>query len=389
MKSCGLIVEYNPFHNGHRYHAEMARKQTGAEVVIAVMSGNFLQRGEPAILDKWQRANEALQNGVDLVIELPVEWAVQSADYFAKGAVRLLQDVGCDSLCFGTENTTQFDYESFGKFVWNNQHEIDQAFQNLADQKISYPQKMTEVFRTLLQDAQLDFSSPNHILGLSYAKENARYERPMALHPIKRKSAEYHEKEISDETIASATAIREAVAKKAEIQHVVPEVTAQDLLTKSTQTWDELWPYLRYKLLSTNATKLKEIYQMTEGLEIRLQEAAKQATNFHSFVSLVKTKRYTWTRIQRLACYVLLNITESEILAQQEKNYLHVLGFTEVGRQFLKETKQETTPIYSRIGRKEATEAKLLIRSDQIYCLANSQLTEQNFGRMPIQTKKK
>lgn len=88
MKSCGIIVEYNPFHNGHRYHVEMARKTTGAEVVIAVMSGNFLQRGEPAIIDKWHRANEALQNGVDLVVELPVEWAVQSADYFAKGAVK-------------------------------------------------------------------------------------------------------------------------------------------------------------------------------------------------------------------------------------------------------------------------------------------------------------
>ena len=384
MKSCGLIVEYNPFHNGHRYHAEMARKQTDAEVVIAVMSGNFLQRGEPAILDKWQRANEALQNGVDLVIELPAEWAVQSADYFAKGAVRLLQDLGCDSLCFGTENTTHFDYESFGKFVWDNQREIDQAFQNLADQKISYPQKMTEVFRTLLQDEQLDFASPNHILGLSYAKENARYERPMALHPIERKSAGYHEKEIADETIASATAIREAVARQAEIQHVVPEVTAHDLLTKPTQTWDELWPYLRYKLLSTHVTQLKEIYQMTEGLEVRLQEAAKQSTDFHSFVSLVKTKRYTWTRIQRLACYVLLNITESEIFAQQEKNYLHILGFTEAGRQFLKEKKQDISHVYSRIGKKEATEAQLLIRSDQIYCLANSQLIEQNFGRMPI-----
>ena len=95
MKSCGIIVEYNPFHNGHRYHVEMARKITGAEVVIAVMSGNFLQRGEPAIIDKWHRANEALQNGVDLVVELPVEWAVQSADYFAKGAVKILQTLDC------------------------------------------------------------------------------------------------------------------------------------------------------------------------------------------------------------------------------------------------------------------------------------------------------
>ena len=109
MKACGIIVEYNPFHNGHRYHADMARKQTGADVVIAVMSGNFLQRGEPAILDKWARANAALANGIDLVIELPIEWSVQSADYFARGAVRLLQKIGCDYLCFGTEGEQSFD----------------------------------------------------------------------------------------------------------------------------------------------------------------------------------------------------------------------------------------------------------------------------------------
>ncbi|MDU4833886.1 MAG: nucleotidyltransferase, partial [Enterococcus faecium] len=351
MKSCGIIVEYNPFHNGHRYHVEMARKTTGAEVVIAVMSGNFLQRGEPAIIDKWHRANEALQNGVDLVVELPVEWAVQSADYFAKGAVKILQTLDCYSLCFGTEEETSFDYSSFGRFVQENQDRIEEAFQELSDQTYSYPQKMTEVFRSLYPDITLDFSSPNHILGLSYAKENAKYVHPMELHPIRRKSAGYHEKIITDQRIASATAIRHALEEGKRIAGLVPLQTEEDLSICSLQTWESYWPYLRYRLLSSTLLELTDIYQMTEGIESRMKTAAATADSFEDFVSKVKTKRYTWTRIQRLSCYVLLNIKKQEIPVQQNKNYLRLLGFTDAGRRFLKEKKEIS--IYSRIGKKE------------------------------------
>ncbi|WP_165007059.1 MULTISPECIES: nucleotidyltransferase [unclassified Enterococcus] len=381
MKSCGIIVEYNPFHNGHRYHAQMARKETDAEIVIAVMSGNFLQRGEPALLDKWHRADAALQNGVDLVIELPVEWSVQSADYFAKGAVRLLQELSCDALCFGTEESQLFDYERFGRFVKENQQQINEAFHQLPNQAMSYPQKMTEVFRTLYPKISLDFSSPNHILGLSYAKENAEYDQPMALFPIRRKSADYHDETFSDQTIASATAIRKAISNGESVSAYVPLQTAADIASQSLQTWETYWPYLRYQLISSNLDSLKKIYQMTEGLEVRMQEAAKQADSFSEFVSLVKTKRYTWTRIQRLACYALLNIQTEELRVQQEKQYIRILGFTETGKRFLKEKKGIDS--YSRIGKKEAKNAKLLVRSDQIYQLGG-EIAEQNFGRPPL-----
>ena len=112
MEACGVIVEYNPFHNGHLYHLQQARAQSKAEVVVAVMSGNFLQRGEPAVIDKWKRAEAALANGADLVVELPFEWVVQSADYFAKGAVAILQSLKCTSLCFGTDSAVSIDYQA-------------------------------------------------------------------------------------------------------------------------------------------------------------------------------------------------------------------------------------------------------------------------------------
>ena len=109
MQACGIVVEYNPFHNGHEFHVQQARKASGADVVVAVMSGNFLQRGEPAIVDKWQRARAALENGVDLIVELPPAWSVQSADFFAKGAIRILQSLDCSFLCFGTDAPEPFD----------------------------------------------------------------------------------------------------------------------------------------------------------------------------------------------------------------------------------------------------------------------------------------
>ncbi|MEG0373136.1 MAG: nucleotidyltransferase family protein, partial [Enterococcus sp.] len=128
LQSCGIVVEYNPFHNGHKYHAQKARELSGADVVVAVMSGNFLQRGEPAITDKWSRAEAALKNGVDLVVELPFAWAVQSADYFAKGSIKLLQALNCDALCFGTDNQATFDYADYGRFFMEEQTAIEKFF---------------------------------------------------------------------------------------------------------------------------------------------------------------------------------------------------------------------------------------------------------------------
>lgn len=380
MKACGIIVEYNPFHNGHRYHANMARKQTGADVVIAVMSGNFLQRGEPAILDKWARAKAALCNGIDLVIELPIEWSVQSADYFARGAIRLLQKIGCDYLCFGTEGDHSFDYQVFGSFVQENQEKIDQTFFQLTDQTMSYPQKMTEVFNRLYPAMNLDFSSPNHMLGLSYAKENAQYDQPMQLVPIARKNAGYHDHELPEQSIASATAIRKALGEKKQIDQYVPIETAKFFHSVSIQTWETYWPLLHYRLLSSEMRELRSIYQMTEGIEVRFLKAAKEATTFTDFIALVKTKRYTWTRLQRLACYTLLNMKTEEVKRQQVPLYLNLLGSTKNGRAFLKEKRM--LPVFAKIGKQEAQIAHLLIRSDQIYQMAPG-VQEQNFGRRP------
>lgn len=386
MKSCGIIVEYNPFHNGHLYHAKKARELSGAEVVIAVMSGNFLQRGEPAIIDKWTRAKEALNHGIDLVIELPFAYAVQSADYFAAGGIKLLQALHCDGLCFGTDNQTEMDYEQFGDFVNKNQTEIDQTYQQIKNNGMSYPQQITEVFRRLYPQNGLDFSSPNHILGLSYAKENAAYEKPMTLYPLKREQAGYHDTNIY-QNFASATAIRKAVfsEKLDQIKQVLPEQVAIDLANSAAVSWEDYWTLLKYKLISSSITELQEIYQMKEGIEYRLQEAAKTSDSFQNFMEQAKTKRYTWTRLQRLATYILNNVKQQEIENSWNNSHLQVLGFTEQGQHFLREEKKNLAlPVVTKVSKRLNSQLALDIRSNQLYQLGNQRILEQSFGRFPI-----
>lgn len=359
---------------------------SGAEVVIAVMSGNFLQRGEPAIIDKWTRAKEALNHGVDLVIELPFANAVQSADYFAAGGIKLLQALHCDALCFGTDNQTELDYERFGEFVNKNQTEINQAYQQIKNNGMSYPQQMTEVFRKLYPKSGLDFSSPNHILGLSYAKENAMYEKPMILYPLKREQAGYHDTNIYQE-FASATAIRKAVFSKKldQIKQVVPAQIAIDLANSATVSWEDYWPLLKYKLISSSITELQGIYQMKEGIEYRLQGAAKISDSFKTFMEKAKTKRYTWTRLQRLATYILNNVTQQEIENSWNHSHLQVLGFTEHGQRFLREEKKNLAlPLITKVSKNVTSQLALDIRSNQVYQLGDHHVLEQSFGRFPI-----
>ena len=390
MKSCGVIVEYNPFHHGHAYHLREARKESQADCLVAVMSGNFLQRGEPACLDKWQRARVALENGADLVIELPFCYAVQSADYFTKGGVRLLQALQVDSLCFGTDSKESLDYEAFGTFSAQNESLINKTYQEMKNNGNSYPQQMTEVYRKLLPEWSLDFSSPNHILGMGYAKENAKYKYPMSLYPIKRVGNEYHDTTIQQNSFASATSIRHLAHQGhlSDITEVVPSSTFKQLLEEEIISWNQAWPLLKYNIISSSIEELKPIYQMVEGLEYRFKEAALKATDFHEFVSLVKSKRYTWTRIQRLSLYVLLNITKPIIDSAWQEEYIRVLGFNDCGREFLKTRKKETTfNIIANVNQKNDKQLELDIKAGQVYSLLMNENKSQDYYQSPIYLK--
>ncbi|MBP1043876.1 nucleotidyltransferase [Vagococcus sp. BWB3-3] len=386
MKSCGVITEYNPFHNGHAYHLKKAREVSGAEVIVAIMSGNFLQRGEPAIIDKWQRAEVALAHGADIVIELPFAYAVQSADYFGFGGVKLLQALEVDSLCFGTDSEDAVDYQFFADFNQRHQQELEQAFQAIRNNGMSYPQQMTEVYRQLLPEWRLDFDSPNHILGMSYAKANQGFQRPMTLFPIKRQVTRHHQVDIASQEFASGTAIRKAIlsADHQQLEPVMPETTYKLLTSVPLRSWELAWPLLKYQLTVSTVAQLSQCYQVVEGIEYRLKEMAVKATSFEEFVSLVKSKRFTWTRIQRLCTYLLIHVSQAEIDGVRSNSYLRVLGFNDLGRQFLgQQRKKVSLPLITKVSKANEGMLSLDIRAGQVYqLLADS--APQDYYRKPF-----
>ncbi|WP_413536776.1 nucleotidyltransferase [Carnobacterium divergens] len=394
MKSCGVIVEYNPFHNGHLYHLEQAKKTTNCDVLIAVMSGNFLQRGEPALFDKWTRAEMALNHGADLVIELPVQFSVQSADYFAKGGVALLQALNCDSLCFGSEEGTGGDFKRFAHQVEAKQAVIDEAFQSFKNNGSSYPVQMNQAIKSVLPTHSIDLMQPNNMLGFSYAKEILKAQSSMEIKTVKRHLAQFHDESIEEKTIASATAIRKELFNPSdsfeEIQKVVPEDVFQFISTTEYVDWENYWEFLKYRVTTMSLSDLRGIYQVNEGLEFRLKEKVKEAFDFNEFIQLIKSKRLTWVKIQRLCCYILLNLTKVEMAEKvKQVEAIRVLGFTKKGQEYLKiKKKQLEIPLITNINQKNQHLVDLDIRAGFVYQMGKTdQKINQDYRRYPIRKK--
>ena len=360
MTITGIIAEFNPFHNGHKYLLDQAE---GLKIVA--MSGNFMQRGEPAIVDKWTRAQMALENGADLVVELPFLVSVQAADFFGQGAVDILDRLGIDSLAFGTEEV--LDYQKIADLYAERSQEMENFVDNLPD-SLSYPQKTQAMWKEF---AGLDFSgdTPNHVLALAYAKAVAR--RNIKLHPIQRQGAGYHSVD-KNVDFASATAIRQHQADSDFLERFMPSVEVFEDAIKVS--WEDYFQLLRYQILSN--PDLTTIYQVNQEMAMRIKEAIKTAQSVEELVELVATKRYTKARVRRLLTYILVQARESDLPVG-----IHVLGFTEKGRQHLKSLKDQVH-LVSRIG-KEPWDA-MTQKADQIYQLGQQSIAEQNFGRVPI-----
>lgn len=399
MNIVGVIVEYNPFHNGHAYHLKKAREETGADLVIAVMSGNFLQRGEPALLSKWARAEMALKGGVDIVFELPYQFAVQKAETFAKGAVEILYKAGCNSICFGSESGSTANFHATLRYIKKHNQLFQQQIKHHIEKGVSYPKAMSLAFQDLPSDEEIvDLSKPNNILGFQYMKAIDDHGFDMKVYTIKRKNADYHDEHFSSQTIASATSIRKALFSEknemAQIKQYVPEHTFQ-LLTQyknefgQLHSWENYWPYLRYKLLQTNQEELKAIYEVEEGLENRLISYALYADSFKDFMEKIKTKRYTWTRLQRTCVHILTNAKKSD-MKQPKASYLRLLGMTEKGRHYLNKFKhQSDIPIVSKLSSFYNNQIELDIRSSRVYSLGaglafQTKLLQTEFHHPPI-----
>ncbi|CZQ94647.1 high nucleotidyl transferase [Trichococcus palustris] len=398
MKACGVIAEYNPFHNGHRYQLAEAKKMTNSDVMVVAMSGNFVQRGAPSLLDKWARAEIALHNGADVVVEMPILGSVQAADLFAKTGVKLLQALQCDAFAFGAEEGIAADFIERNRILKEHEAEINQVFQSYRNDGRTYAAQLESAIAEVLRskDSAISFSTPNNQLGLAYVRENEQYRNPMETAVVIRKGASHHASVAAVNEYASGTAIREWVlasgsADKWELlSKWVPAESLRALEQQPAIDWDQYWQMLQYQLTVQSVSELAEIYQVEEGIEYRLKKMAEAAPDFLSFMEHTKTKRWTWARLQRVCTYILLGITKEEAEQfQKQLGVVRLLGFTEKGRAYLHAIKKDAAlPILTKVHQKDFGLLEIEVRSDRIYRLGSlSKLKEQNFSRSPIYLK--
>ncbi len=361
MRAVGLITEYNPFHNGHLYHLRRSLELAEAEVSVAVMSGHFLQRGEPALVDKWVRAQMALAVGVDVVVELPLPWACSSAPDFARGAIQALTALGVNACCFGSESGDLNALQSCADLLADTHDIIEQRTSAALRRGVTFPQARAQALAELFPDAgrQEILASPNNILGLAYLRALGETGSSIAPLTMTRIGAGYHDLD-AKEGIASATGIRQRLRNGQFIDGLVPDPVA--LLLRETFARDMgLDEDIYYRLLAAQILlqpdDLSRYWLIEAGLAQRLVAAADQADHLEGLISAVKARHLTRTRVQRALVMVSLGI-EAEMarrLLAAPPAYLHLLAVSEQGEKFLAERRKiRTLPLIQNFSRIQA-----------------------------------
>ena len=335
-KRIGIIAEYNPFHNGHLYQIQKAKELTGADTVIAVMSGNFTQRGETSLVNKFEKTKIALQNEVDMVIELPTIYSISSAENFALGGIKILNEIGnIDYLVFGIEEDNLQELQAIADVLVNENDEFKRTIKEELDKGNSYPKAREIALKKVLSSENMEdiMQKPNNILAIEYLKAlkitNSRI-KPFA---IKRKNSMHHDKNIN-ENYASGTYIRKLFIENNfdEISKVVPKYTYEKLLElKSRGTYvtsiNDFSDIVIYKIRMMTKEEISKIADVNEGLENSIKLASTTCKTIDEIIDKVSTKRYTKTRISRILTYILLDITKSDMEQSKKNNpYIRVLG---------------------------------------------------------------
>ena len=354
IKAVGMIVEYNPFHNGHLWHLNEAKRISGAPFSIGVMSGNFMQRGEPAMTDKWSRAAMAVNAGVDLVIELPIVFSVRSAQYFATGGIQLLSRLGVVShVCFGAETPDVTKLMAAANAL-RQENIINTMRQKMKTGKTYAASLATAISTDSCVDESL-FQTPNNLLAIEYLRAINTYAPHLTPLPVRRLAANYHDNLITS-AIASATAVRTAILQSGMLApgsmawQAVPPICAQQINELTTAgklpvTLADFSNIILAKIRTSHLDELAALPDVTEGLHNRIREAARKATTVQELLSHMKSRRYTLTRLQRIIVHTLLGSTKSKLAQFDQLGplYARVLAFNSNGRSLLKEIAHHAT----------------------------------------------
>lgn len=364
MKICGLITEYNPFHNGHIHHMLEAKKISGCDTLVVVMSGNYVQRGTPAIIDKYERARMALEAGADLILELPVLFSTSTAEVFATAAVSLLNQLGCvDAVCFGTEAD---DLDILGQIadVLNDEPKRFQTdLKDALKSGLSYPAARAEALEFFF-GGEIDnlaeiLEKPNNILGIEYLRAIRRLNAHMTPYTIKRWATEYHGTSTYQD-VASATAIRKMLYEEDGVERIAPFVTAytaREFALKygvSTPVRSNDFSQILQYRLESEKDRLTDYLDFSPELSDRVNNLLPDVYCFNEWVQALKTKAYTHTRISRALLHLILNIREDDLAPYKDEDYCmyaKILGFRAESAALLSEIKAHSSlPMISKMA---------------------------------------
>lgn len=341
----GVIAEYNPFHNGHMYHLKKIKEMFPNEEIIAVISSSFTQRGEPSIINKWDKTDICLKAGIDLVIELPYVFSTESADYFSYGALTILEKLGVDKLVFGSETN---DIDIFKKIVdiELNNEDFDKLVKIYLKFGNNYPTALSLALKDL--DGEV-LTLPNDLLGISYVKiikENNYKIKPFCI----KRTSDYNSLSI-DNNISSATAIRKALEENKDVSSLVPDFVLEKF--SELHFKEDYFKFLKYKIMLDD--NLERYQTVDEGLGFKLKKEIISSTSYDELIEKIKSKRYTQNRINRMLNHILCNFTKEKKSKCQDLEYIRVLGFNDKGQMFINKNKKKCDlPIISNFSKNKS-----------------------------------
>ncbi len=359
MCSVGIICEYNPFHNGHLFHLEQIKKRFSNHKIVLVMSGNFTQRGDVSMINKWDKTEIALYYGVDLVVELPFVFAVQSADIFAHACIELLDMLQVEYLVFGSECNQIDKLIECAKIQLENK-KYNRLVKQYLDEGINYP---TALSKALYNLSGKRIQQPNDILGMTYIREILKANSKIKPMCIPRMN-DYNAIDLEG-PMSSATSIRHAVQNGLDVGLYVPAKTLDYIHHPCFS--DDYFPLLKYKIL-TDFQHLEQFQTVDEGIENRIRKFIITSTSLNEFILKMKTKRYTYNKLNRMFTHILCNLTKKEMMQFQKIEYIRILGFNKKGRELLKKLKGEVPiPIVTNFSSIEHPMLEMEFRATCVY----------------------
>lgn len=406
MNISAIIAEYNPLHNGHVYHINKTKEMTNTDGLICVMSGNFVQRGGLSILDKWTRTKMALENGIDLVIELPCIYSLSSAEFFSFGAISLLSNLGVvNNLSFGSEYGDTNILLKIANILTTEPKDYKIILKKYLDEGLNYPTARSKaifdfmsltmcLYDSLKKDLQTILSSSNNILGIEYCKSLLKLNSTIKPFTIKRNGSTYNCENFESE-FSSATSIRKYLRENKNLSNLkkyIPKNCYDQIIDLVNNNYsfsftDNILPFIKYKDL-TFKNKLHLIPDVIEGLDNRISKYLKENLSLDEMIKIIKSKRYTYNRISRILCQYFIGFENFEVstLRKQPCPYARILGFNKTGATILKNIKNNSTiPIYTKLPKHNNDILNLELLSTKAYSLINKSVKyNDDYLKSPI-----